>query len=64
MPHFSSTGDQEKLDEDRRKFYVSLTRARDQVHIFHPGFDDRYGRMRSNGPSRFLRLLDLPGIGG
>jgi ATP-dependent DNA helicase UvrD/PcrA len=64
MPHFSSTGDQEKLDEDRRKFYVSLTRARDQVHIFHSGFDDRYGRMRSNGPSRFLRLLDLPGIGG
>ena len=63
MPHFSSPGDQEKLDEDRRKFYVSLTRAREQVHIFYSGFDDRYGRVRRNGPSRFLRLLGLPGTG-
>ena len=62
MPHFSSS-DQEKLDEDRRKFYVSLTRAREQVHIFYSGFDDRYGRVRRNGPSRFLRLLGLPGTG-
>ena len=62
MPHFSSPGDQEKLDEDRRKFYVSMTRAREQVHIFYPGLDDRYGRMRPNGPSRFLRQLGLPGI--
>lgn len=63
MPHFSSPGDPEKLDEDRRKFYVSLTRAREQVHIFYSGFDDRYGRVRRNGPSRFLRMLDLPGVG-
>jgi DNA helicase II / ATP-dependent DNA helicase PcrA len=59
MPHFSSVGDTEKLDEDRRKFYVSVTRARQQVHIFYSGFDDRYGRIRPNGPSRFLRLLGL-----
>jgi DNA helicase II / ATP-dependent DNA helicase PcrA len=62
MPHFGSRDDQEKLDEDRRKFYVSLTRAREQVHIFYCGFDDRYGRLRRNGPSRFLRLLGLPGV--
>lgn len=53
MPHFGSIGDQEKLDEDRRKFYVSVTRARKEVHIFYSGFDDRYGKMRRNGPSRF-----------
>lgn len=63
MPHFSSPGDKDKLDEDRRKFYVSLTRAREQVHIFYSGFDDRYGRVRRNGPSRFLRILGLPGTG-
>lgn len=61
MPHFSSSGDREKLDEDRRKFYVSLTRAREQVHIFYSGFDERHGWVRRNGPSRFLRLLGLPG---
>lgn len=60
MPHFSSSSDKEQLDEDRRKFYVSVTRAREQVHIFYSGFDDRYGRVRPNGPSRFLRLLGLP----
>ena len=59
MPHFSSSGDQQKLDEDRRKFYVSLTRARHEVHIFYSGYDDRYGRVRWSGPSRFLRLLGL-----
>jgi DNA helicase-2/ATP-dependent DNA helicase PcrA len=59
MPHFSSPGDPEKLDEDRRKFYVSMTRAREQVHIFYSGFDNRYGRMRRNGPSRFLRMLGI-----
>jgi DNA helicase-2/ATP-dependent DNA helicase PcrA len=63
MPHFSSVGDRAKLDEDRRKFYVSLTRARDEVHIFYSGFDDRYGRIRPNGPSRFLGLLGLPAAG-
>jgi len=63
MPHFSSVADRAKLDEDRRKFYVSLTRARDEVHIFYSGFDDRYGRIRPNGPSRFLRLLGLPATG-
>jgi DNA helicase-2/ATP-dependent DNA helicase PcrA len=63
LPHFSSVGDSEKLDEDRRKFYVSVTRARQQVHIFYSGFDERYGRLRRDGPSRFLRLLGLARTG-
>jgi hypothetical protein len=63
MPHFSSVGDQVKLDEDRRKFYASLIRARDEVHIFYSGFDDRYGRIRPNSPSRSLGLLGLTTTG-
>ena len=62
MPHFSSPSDPAKLDEDKRKFYVAVTRARVQVHIFYSGFTvDRYGRVRRDGASRFLQLLGLAG---
>ena len=55
VPHFGSKNDPEQLQEERRKFYVSITRARDEVKIFYSGFtvwpsgDPNFG-----GPSRFL----------
>lgn len=59
IPFFRSTG--ERLDEDRRKFYVSLTRARHAVHIFYSGWFvwETSGRLNRDGPSRFLRDLGL-----
>jgi DNA helicase II / ATP-dependent DNA helicase PcrA len=59
IPFFSSRG--AALDEDRRKFYVSLTRARHAVHIFYSGWFRwrRAGPINSDGPSRFLRELGL-----
>ncbi len=59
IPFFRSEG--ERLQEDRRKFYVSLTRARHAVHIFYSGWFvwERSGRVNSDGPSRFLRELGL-----
>jgi len=36
IPFFNSKG--AALDEDRRKFYVSLTRARHAVHVFYSGW--------------------------
>ncbi|GLW90158.1 ATP-dependent helicase [Actinokineospora globicatena] len=55
VPHFKSANDQAKLNEDRRKFFVSITRARQAVHIFYSGFV-RWpsGRSATAGPSRFL----------
>jgi DNA helicase-2/ATP-dependent DNA helicase PcrA len=49
----------EDLREARRKFYVSMTRAKDEVHLVHT--DYRIGR---NGeyrvyPSRFIAELNL-----
>jgi DNA helicase II / ATP-dependent DNA helicase PcrA len=38
IPHYLSLNDPEKLAEDRRKFYVSVTRARDEVRVFYSGF--------------------------
>ncbi len=60
IPDFRSFNDQTQLDEDRRKFYVSVTRARDKVHIFYSGFVEwSTGRTERAGPSRFLREIGL-----
>jgi DNA helicase-2/ATP-dependent DNA helicase PcrA len=59
IPFWNAT--QAEIDEDRRKFYVSVTRARESVHIFFSGwFQWRPGgRVNQDGPSRFVRELGL-----
>jgi DNA helicase-2/ATP-dependent DNA helicase PcrA len=60
IPHYLSLHDSAKIAEDRRKFYVSLTRARDEVRIFYSGFVlTKWGRRRDTGPSRFLSEIGL-----
>ena len=60
VPHFASRNDPEQLKEERRKFYVSMTRARDEVEIFYSGFTVwPSGDRNSAGPSRFLRETGL-----
>jgi DNA helicase II / ATP-dependent DNA helicase PcrA len=59
LPHYLSDNT-EKLAEDRRKFYVSITRARHELVIFYSGYVvTRFGRPIRNGPSRFLREAAL-----
>jgi DNA helicase-2/ATP-dependent DNA helicase PcrA len=60
IPHYLSVHDAAKLAEDRRKFYVSVTRARDELKVFYSGFVvTPYGRRIYKGPSRFLREVGL-----
>jgi DNA helicase-2/ATP-dependent DNA helicase PcrA len=36
IPSDMSTGDPEEIEEERRLFYVALTRARDTLHVYFP----------------------------
>jgi DNA helicase-2/ATP-dependent DNA helicase PcrA len=69
LPSDMSLGSREGLEEERRLFYVAITRARDHLHVAHPlrfydhrhALDDRHGFAQ---PSRFLtgtdHLFQLP----
>jgi DNA helicase II / ATP-dependent DNA helicase PcrA len=57
IPFWTSKGPQ--LAEERRKFYVSLTRARKSVHLLYSGWHlTRFGP-RHDGPSRFLEAIGV-----
>lgn len=59
VPFFAATRDPEKMREERRKFYVSLTRARRRVDICYSGIVEWSNGPRVTAPSPFLRELGL-----
>lgn len=60
IPFFTSANDPEQMAEDRRKMYVSITRARSKVEVVCSGFVQwEKGTQSHNGPSRFLTDLRL-----
>ena len=59
VPGYHARKSDDDMVEERRKFYVSLTRAKDYVELLFSGyFEGRYG-VDNFGPSRFLFELDL-----
>ncbi len=56
LPHASSLDDPAQLEEERRLFYVALTRAKVQVHLFHASFR-RVWNAAGGGRSRFLHEI-------
>ncbi len=54
LPDYRSKTEAE-MGEDRRLFYVGLTRARHEVHLVYSGwYRTLYGTVKQNGPSRFI----------
>ena len=47
-----------EIEEERRLFYVAITRAQKAVNISFAGTRMRNGRHESNAPSRFVREID------
>jgi DNA helicase II / ATP-dependent DNA helicase PcrA len=57
LPHSRSLDDPEELAEERRLFYVGLTRAKDRVFLSHAFRRTFYGEAGVSNPSRFLAEL-------
>jgi DNA helicase-2/ATP-dependent DNA helicase PcrA len=59
LPHSRSSDDAEELAEERRLFYVGLTRAKDQLYLSHAFRRTIFGGSDVSTPSRFLN--EIPG---
>jgi DNA helicase-2/ATP-dependent DNA helicase PcrA len=58
FPSYRSVQTDEGLEEERRLFYVAVTRAKDEVNLVYPMLArDRYGVDVILEPSRFLTEL-------
>ena len=58
FPIFQSMEEPEGLEEERRLFYVGLTRAREKIILTWAEMRNRYNEQRFRLPSRFLDEID------
>jgi DNA helicase-2/ATP-dependent DNA helicase PcrA len=54
LPHINSAEDEHGLEEERRLFYVAMTRAQKRVYLLHAARRRRFGVWQESLPSRFL----------
>ena len=59
FPLLSSTQSQEEMEEERRLFYVAITRAMKKLYISYALQRYRFGTMMYQMKSRFLNEIDL-----
>ena len=50
--------DEDNLDEERRLFYVAITRAKDELYLSYPMINEHGGPSMRLNPSRFLDEID------
>ncbi|MBI1800984.1 MAG: UvrD-helicase domain-containing protein [Chloroflexi bacterium] len=58
VPHSRSFEDPDAMEEERRLFYVGITRAMERLYLIRAFKRTQYGRSEAGEPSRFLR--DIP----
>lgn len=64
LPHIRSTEDPERLNEERRLFYVGITRAKDRLYLVVPKARWDFGTWEPLKPSRFLHDLPVEALEG
>jgi DNA helicase II / ATP-dependent DNA helicase PcrA len=57
LPHSRSKEDPEEMAEERRLFYVGITRARDQLYLVRAERRTTFGDFEYTEPSRFLENI-------
>jgi len=57
FPSYMSLSTPDQIDEERRLFYVAITRAEEYLTLSYANSRYQYGQMRYNDPSRFLEEL-------
>lgn len=58
LPSSRSMFESDNVEEERRLFYVGITRARERVLLTHSSYRFTYGQMMDQRPSRFIDELD------
>jgi DNA helicase-2/ATP-dependent DNA helicase PcrA len=58
FPSSRSIGDERAIEEERRLFYVAITRAEHHATISHARMRYKYGELSFSRPSRFIAELD------
>jgi DNA helicase II / ATP-dependent DNA helicase PcrA len=59
FPNSMSLYDREDLEEERRLFYVAITRAKERLWVTYANSRYRFGSLIQNEPSRFIK--EIPG---
>jgi DNA helicase-2/ATP-dependent DNA helicase PcrA len=62
FPSFMSLSSPDQIDEERRLFYVAITRAEEYLTLSFATSRYQYGQSRYNDPSRFLEELGQTNI--
>lgn len=60
LPNSRSLADPEAIEEERRLFYVGVTRARERLLLTHARCRYAFGQMSDCLPSRFIREIPSP----
>ncbi len=58
FPSFMALSSRADLEEERRLFYVAVTRAKDRLSLSYAKSRYKYGSLSFNEPSRFLTEID------
>lgn len=57
LPHRSSLDQNEQLEEERRLFYVGMTRAKEKLSLISASRRRTFNNIAANPPSRFLKEI-------
>ena len=58
FPHSNSMFDESELEEERRLFYVAITRAKKVLYLTNARSRMLFGQIKSNLPSRFIEEIN------